>query len=183
MSLTLRLPDHAYAARNYLGIEIGASFNIMAATDMLGQAAYEDPAGWFDLADGPLQPVLMQLDGARHAFSGRVRSRFVWEGEDFAIAYLLLDTPTPITLLASNFDDLPPDVEEGDWAYGIAKLTLAWEDAMDLPLGQPIQVIVEDIRRLFLHPGPGFGLTQSVLSLPPEPFGPDQVLLVLRSKR
>ena len=183
MNITLRLPNHAYAARNYLGVEVGAHFNIMAATEMLGQAAYEDPAGWFELASGPLQPVLMQLDGARHAFAGRVRSRFVWEDEDLTVAYLLLDTPTPITLLASTFDDLPPDVEEGDWVYGIANLSLNWEDTVDLPIGQPIQVIIEDIQRLFLHPGPGFGLTQSVLSLPPEPFGQDQVLLVLRTKR
>jgi len=183
MSLTLRLPDHAYAARNYLGIEIGAHFNIMIATDMLGQAAFDDPTGWFELADGPLTPVLAQIAGARHAFAGRVRRRFVWEGEDLTVAYLLLDTPTPITLLASTFDDLPPDVEAGDWVYGIGHLSLFWEDTVDLPLGQPIQVIVEDIQRLFLHPGPGFGLSQSVASLPPEPFEPDQVVLALRSKR
>jgi len=182
MPLTLRFPDHAYAARNYLGVEVGAHFTIMVATDMLGQGAYEDPAGWFELAAGPLQPALAQIDGARHAFAGRVRSRFVWEGEDFAIAYLLLDTPTPITLLASTFDDLPPDVEEGDWVYGIANLNLNWEEAMDLPLGQPVQVIIEDIQRLFLHPGPGFGIRHAVSSLPPEPFGQDEVLLVLRSR-
>ena len=183
MSLTLRLPDHAYAARNYLGVEVGAHFDIMIATDMLGQAAFDDPAGWFDVADGPLQPVLVQIERARHAFAGRVRRRFVWEGEDLTVAYLLLDTPTPITLLASSFDDIPPDVEEGDWVYGIADLGLFWEDSMDLPLGQPIQVIIEDIQRLFLHPGPGFGISQSVASLPPEPFEPDQVVLALRSKR
>ena len=183
MPLTLLLPDHAYAARNYLGVEVGAHFTIMIATDMLGQGAYEDPAGWFELAAGPLQPVLAQIDGARHAFAGRVRSRFVWEGEDFAIAYLLLDTPTPITLLASTFDDLPPDVEPGDWVYGVATLNLFWEDSMDLPLGQPIQAIVEDIQRLFLHPDPGFGLRQSVSSLPPEPFSPDQIALALRVRR
>jgi len=183
MSLTLRLPDHAYAARNYLGVEVGAHFDIMIATDMLGQGTFDDPAGWFELADAPLQPVLMSIEGARHAFAGKVRRRFVWEGEDLTVAYLLLDTPAPITLLASTFDDLPPDVEEGDWVYGISQLNLAWEDTMDLPLGQPIQVIVEDIQRLFLHPGPGFGISQSVASLPPQPFEPDQVLLALRSKR
>jgi hypothetical protein len=85
--------------------------------------------------------------------------------------------------LASTFDDLPPDVQEGDWVYGIAILNLYWEDDLDIPLGQPIQVVVEDIQRLFLHPGPGFGISQSVASLPPEPFEPDQVLLALRSKR
>jgi hypothetical protein len=183
MNITLRFPNYTYAVRNYLGVEVGAHFTVMAATDMLGQAAFDDPAGWFELADGPLTPVLAPIEGARHAFAGRVRSRFVWEGEDLTVAYLLLDTPTPITLLASTFDDLPPDVEEGDWVYGIANLSLNWEDTVDLPLGQPIQVIIEDIQRLFLHPGPGFGLTHSVISLPPEPFGPDQVLLVLRSKR
>jgi hypothetical protein len=183
MSLTLRLQNHTYAARNYLGIEIGAPFNIMIATDMLGQGAFEDPAGWFELADAPLQPVLMQIERARHAFAGKVRRRFVWEDEDLTIAYLLLDTPTPITLLASTFGDLPPDVQEGDWVYGIATLNLYWEDDLDIPLGQPIQVVVEDIQRLFLHPGPGFGISQSVASLPPEPFEPDQVLLALRSKR
>ncbi len=183
MPLTLRLPDHAYAARNYLGIEIGAHFDIMIATDMLGQGAYEDAAGWFELAARPLQPVLAPIDGARHAFAGQVRRRFVWEGEDLTVAYLLLDTPAPITLLASTFEELPPDVEEGDWVYGIANLSLVWEDTMDLPLGQPIQVIVEDIQRLFLHPGPGFGIRQSVSSLPPESFGQDEILLVLRSRR
>ena len=183
MILATRLSDAAYAARNYLGVEVGAHFDIMLATDMLGRATYDDPAGWFELADGPLTPVLGQIEKARYAFAGRVRSRFVWEGEDLTIAYLLLDTPAPITLLASTFDDLPPDVEEGDWVYGIADLNLNWEDDMDIPLGQPIQIIIEDIQRLFLHPGPGFGLTQSVLSLPPEPLGPDQVLLVLRTRK
>jgi hypothetical protein len=183
MSLTLRLPAHAFAARNYLGVEVGAAFNIMIATDMLGQATYEDPAGWFDRAEGPLQPTLVQIEGARHAFAGRVRSRFVWEEDDLTVAYLLLDTPTPITLLASTFDELPPDVAEGDWVYGVASLSLVWEDSLDIPLGQPLQVVVEDIQRLFLHPGPGFGLSQSVASLPPEPFEPDQILLTLRSKR
>ena len=183
MPLTLRLPDHTYAARNYLGVEIGAHFNIMIGTDMLGQGAFDDPAGWFELADAPLQPVLAQIDGARHAFAGPVRHRFVWEDEDLTVAYLLLDTPTPITLLASTFGDLPPDVEEGDWVYGIANLSLFWEDTVDLPLGQPIQVIVEDIQRLFLHPGPGFGIRQPVSTLPPEPFGQDEVLLVLRTSQ
>ncbi len=183
MILILRLPDHAYAARNYLGVEIGAHFDIMIATDMLGQGAYEDAAGWFELADRPLQPVLAPIDGARHAFAGQVRSRFVWEDEDLTVAYLLLDTPTPITLLTSTFDELPPDVEEGDWVYGVAHLSVAWEDTVDLPLGQPIQVIVEDIQRLFLHPGPGFGIRQSVSTLPPESFGQDEVLLALRKKR
>jgi len=183
MNLTLNLPSHAFAARNYLGVEVGAAFNIMIATDMLGQATYDDPAGWFDRAKAPLQPVLVEVEGARHAFAGRVRSRFVWEEDDLTIAYLLLDTPTPITLLASTFGDLPPDVEEGDWVYGIANLNLVWEESLDLPLGQPLQVVVEDIRRLFLHPGPGFGLSQSVNALPPEPFKPDQVLLMLRTGR
>jgi len=183
MNLTLNLPSSAYAARNYLGVEVGAHFDIMIATDMLGQATFDDPAGWFELADKPLTPVLAQIDGARHAFAGRVRRRFVWEEEDLTVAYLLLDTPTPITLLASTFGDLPPDVEEGDWVYGISQLHLTWEDSMDLPLGQPLQVIVEDIQRLFLHPGPGFGLSQSVVSLPPESFEPDQILLVLRTRR
>ncbi len=183
MSLTLRLHDYVYAARNYLGVEVGAPFNIMVATDMLGQGAFEDPAGWFEVAESPLTPVLAPISGARHAFAGRVRRRFVWEGEDLTVAYLLLDTPTPVTLLASSFDDLPPDVEEGDWLYGVADLNLFWEDDMDIPLGQPIQVIVEDIQRLFLHPGPGFGLSQSLSTLPPEPFGQDQVLLVLRTRR
>ncbi len=183
MILILRLPDHAYAARNYLGVEIGAHFDIMIATDMLGQGAFDDPAGWFELAAGPLQPVLASIDGARHAFAGKVRRRFVWEGEDLTVAYLLLDTPTPITLLASTFDELPPDVDVGDWVYGVAHLSVAWEDTVDLPLGQPIQVIVEDIQRLFLHPGPGFGIRQSVSTLPPESFGQDEVLLALRKKR
>ncbi len=183
MSLTLNLPDRAFAARNYLGLAVGATFQIMIATDLLGQAAYEDPAGWFEQSATPMQPVLMGIEAARHAFAGRVRSRFLWEGDDLSIAYLLLDTPTPITLLATNFDDLPPDIQEGDWVYGVANLHLAWEDSLDLPLGQPIQVVVEDIQRLFLHPGPGFGLRQSVSSLPPESFGPDQVLLALRTRR
>ena len=183
MNFTLNLPSHAFAARNYLGVEVGAAFNIMVATDMLGQATYDDPAGWFDRAPGPLQPALVQIEGARHAFAGQVRRRFVWEEDDLTIAYLLLDTPAPITLLASTFDELPPDVEEGDWIYGIAKLSLVWEDSLDLPLGQPLQVVVEAIQRLFLHPGPGFGLSQSIAALPPEPFAPDQVLLALRSKR
>ncbi len=181
--LTLNLSSHAFAARNYLGVEVGATFQIMIATDLLGQATYEDPAGWFEQSATALQPVLIQINAARHAFAGRVRSRFLWEGEDLSIAYLLLDTPTPITLLASNFDDLPPDVQEGDWVYGIATLNLFWEDTFDIPLGQPIQVVIEDIQRLFLHPGPGFGLSQSVISLPPEPFGQDQVFLVLRNRK
>ena len=182
MSLTLLLPDHVYAARNYLGVEVGAAFNIMIATDMLGRATYDDPAGWFEVASGPMQPVLVQVEGARHAFAGRVRRRFVWEEDDLTIAYLLLDTPTPITLLASTFGHLPPDVEEGDWVYGVANLSLAWEDSLDLPIGQPIQVVVEEIQRLYLHPGPGFGLMQSIPTLPPEPFAPDQVWLMIRTK-
>jgi len=183
MSLTLNLPSHAFAARNYLGVEVGAAFNIMIATDMLGQAAYDDPAGWFDVARAALQPALAPIARARHAFAGRVRSRFVWEEDDLTIAYLLLDTPTPITLLATTFDAYPPEVEEGDWVYGVANLHLVWEDSLDLPLGQPLQAVVEDIQRLYLHPGPGFGLTQSILSLPPEPFGQDQVFLVLRNRK
>ena len=183
MNLTLNLSSHSFAARNYLGVEVGASFNIMIATDMLGQATYDDPAGWFDRATDVIQPTLVQIEGARHAFAGRVRRRFVWEEDDLTIAYLLLDTPAPITLLASTFGELPPDVEEGDWVYGIANLSLVWEDSLDLPLGQPLQVVAEEIQRLFLHPGPGFGLSQSVTSLPPEPFEPDQVLLTLRTRR
>ncbi|HID33680.1 MAG TPA: hypothetical protein EYP25_03765, partial [Anaerolineae bacterium] len=98
MNLTLNLSSHAFAARNYLGVEVGASFNIMIATDMLGQATYDDPAGWFDRATDVIQPTLVQIEGARHAFAGRVRRRFVWEEDDLTIAYLLLDTPAPITL-------------------------------------------------------------------------------------
>ena len=183
MTLILRLPDHAYAARNYLGVEIGAHFSIMIATDMLGQGAFDDSAGWFELAEGPLTPVLAQIEGSRYAFAGQVRQRFVWEDEDLTLSYLLLDTPAPITLLVSTFDELPPDVEEGDWVYGVAHLSVAWEDTQDIPIGQPVQVVVEDIQRLYLHPGPGFGIRHSVSTLPPESFGQDEVLLVLRSRR
>ena len=183
MPLTLRLPDFVYEARNYRGVEIGSALNIMITTPMLGRATYDDVAGWFNIAHEPLQPVLVQVESATYAFAGRVRTRFVFENPDLSITYLLLDTPTPITLMASEFDEIPPDVEEGDWVYGVAPLSLTWEDSFDMPLGQPIQVIVEDILRLFLHPGPGFGLMQSVHSLPPEPFTPDQVLLVLRTRQ
>ena len=182
MSLTLRLSDHAYAAHHYLGIEIGAALDIMIATDLLGQGAFDDPAGWFDLAPGPQQPVLAPIEAARYAFAGQVRSRFVWEERDLTLAYLLLETPTPITLLASTFEDLPPSIEEGDWVYGVANLNLVWADSLDIPLGQPFQAIVEEIQRLYLHPGPGFGLIQPLSSLPPEPFGQDEVWLHLRRK-
>ena len=182
VSLTLHLPERTFEARNYLGLQIGAAFDIMIATDMVGQATYDDPAGWFDLASSSLQPVLVQTHAARHAFAGPVRRRFVWETDDLTIAYLLLDTPTPITLLATTFDQAPPLVQEGDWVYGIAQLNLIWGDSLDIPLGQPIQVVVEDIQRLFLHPGPGFGLVQSMHTLPPEPFQPDQVWVQVRTR-
>ncbi len=183
MSLTLHLPDHTFDDQRYLGIKTGALLNILIATDLLAEEAFDDAAGWFSMAQGPLTPVLAQVAGARYAFAGRVRQSFAWEEEDLSITYLLLDTPTPITLLASNFDDVPVAIAEGEWLYGIANLKLVWEDALDVPIGQPLQAVVQDIQRLFLRPGPGFGLMQSVASLPPEPFGPDQVLLVLRSKR
>ncbi|HHB91157.1 MAG TPA: hypothetical protein ENK60_07590 [Anaerolineae bacterium] len=182
MSLTVRLSDFVYEARDYRGIEVGAALNVMLTTPMLGRATYDDVVGWFDIAQEPLQPVLAQVEGATYAFAGQVRKHFLFENPDLSIAYLLVDTPTPITLQASEFDDLAPDVEEGDWVYGVTTLSLAWEDSLDLPLGQPIQAVIEDIRRLYLHPGPGFGLVQSVHSLPPEPLGPDQVWLMIRTQ-
>ena len=183
MSLTLRLLDHDFDAHQYLSIKVGATLGIMVATDMLGEEAFDDPAGWFALAQGPLTPVLAQVAGARYAFAGRVRQSYHWEEDDLAITYLLLDTPTPITVLGSSFDGVPLNIEAGDWLYGIAGLKLVWEESLEIPIGQPLQATIQEIQRLFLHPGPGFGLTHSITTLPPEPFGQDEVLLILRSKR
>ncbi|NOX61579.1 MAG: hypothetical protein GXP42_06485 [Chloroflexi bacterium] len=178
----LRLPDHVFAARSYQGVEVGATYDIVIVSDLLAPRAYEDAAGWFDLlAPSQRQARFVAVDGAYYAFAGRVAQTFALEEADLTIAYLQLETPTPITLLTSTFDSGPANViQPDDWVYGYAALHVQWEDSLDIPLAAPVQAILRTIRRTSLRPGPHFGQTQELTALPPAPLGPDRVELTFR---
>lgn len=177
-SLTLRLDADTLQQRGYVGIEVGIILEIVILSDLVMPGIQSDATGW--IATWPHATVsrLQHVAGSHYAFSAAVSDTFRSMNDGLPLAYLLLATTPPVTLVTLLSEEITSfSPMTGAWVYGLTSLRLSWPDLLETPLNEVIQVRIADIRRLILQPGPDFGQIISMGLLPPAPLGPDQLFL------